>query len=556
MKKRSRITFSVLSVISLLICLGCNSSQAQDKQSASCDSNVLKTDIAKCSSIASPQRLMVPPLAIDDSSITVIWDKPSDYSNVVSFNVYKEGSLAGNTKNLFFTDTGLEPNNPYSFTVKSVDASGKESLPGNKVIPVTAPAMKVFDVTKYGAVGDGNTLNTAAIQKTIDECTAGGKVLIPSGTFLSGALFLKSDMTLQIDGTLRGSDDANQYPLTSKRFPYYASGNNFMGLITAYTEKYGSITNVRICGSGIVNGSSDVVGSLIGHKITKLATNQVAASGNDDSDRADMIVAKGVDGLYIGGLTFVNPAMHTIFVSYCKNITVNGINVSTYDIHNADGINVCTSDTAYIFNSTFDTGDDCINFNAGVGADGVKENFPDKNIRVFNCISRRGHGGAVFGSFTAGWFKDFVIEDCLFDGTDRGLRFKTGSTQGGGAKDILCRDIVIKNIIKEAIFFDSTYGGNYPSAGPGQFKDVTVKNITCENIKTYGIYVNGLPEALHTNLSFSNISIDGAKKGGACLKYCTNIAFDTVNIKNSTPAWTIDPNSTSGLKFVNCNPAP
>ncbi len=192
-----------------------------------------------------PQKAMVPPLAYDDSSITVIWGKPSDYSNVVSYNVYVHGSLAGNTKNLFYNLTGLEPNSPYSIYVKAVDASGEESLPG-KVMHQTAPAMKVFNVTDFGAVGDGKTLNTAAIQKAIDECTAGGKVLIPSGTFVSGALFLKSNVTLQIDGTLRGSDDANDYPLTSKRFPYYLSGNNYMGLINAYTDKYGSITNVAV----------------------------------------------------------------------------------------------------------------------------------------------------------------------------------------------------------------------------------------------------------------------------------------------------------------------
>ncbi len=536
---------SILSVMALIICLGCNSCQAQDQNSTP----------AKAS-IAPPQNLMVPPLAVDDSTITVIWSKPADYSKVVSYNVYIEGSLAGNTKNLFYTATGLNANTPHSFYVKAVDASGAESEAGNKVIPSTLPEMKVFDVTKYGAVGDCNTLNTKAIQKAIDECTKGGKVLIPAGTFLSSALFLKSDMTLQIDGILRGSDNAADYPKTSMRFPYYASKENFSGLINAYTTDYYSIKNVRICGSGTVNGGSDVVGSVLGHNNTKLGNNQVAASDGDDSDRADMIVIKGVDGVFIGGLTLVNPAMHTIFVTYSKNITVNGVNISTYDIHNADGINVCTSDTAYIFNSTFDTGDDCINFNAGVGEPGVKENYPDQNIRVFNCIAKRGHGGAVFGSFTAAWFKNYVVEDCLFDGTDRGLRFKTGKNQGGGAKDILCRDITIKNILKEAIFFDSTYGSNYPSAGPGLFKDITVKNITCENIKNHGIYINGLSEAQHTNLSLSNITIDGAKKGGAYIKNCTNSTFDNITIKNSGPAWNIDPNSTSGLKFTNCNPAP
>lgn len=535
----------IISVIIVLVWFGGTAFSSQDQNSPP----------AKAS-IASPQKLMVPPLAFDDSSITVIWNKPENYSNVVSYNVYIEGSLAGNTKNLFYTATGLNANTPHSFLVRAVDASGAESEPSNKVIPSTAPEMKVFDVTKYGAVGDCNTLNTKAIQKAIDECTKGGKVLIPAGTFLSGALFLKSDMTIQIDGTLRGSDDANNYPLTSKRFPYYMTGNNYMGLINAYTEKYGSMSNVRICGSGTVNGSSDVVGSIIGRN-TKLGDNQTAACGKD-AGRADMITVKGVDGLYIGGLTLVNSADHVIFISYAKNVTVKGITVTTFDIRNADGIDLATSDTAYIFDSFFDTGDDCINFNAGVGADGVKENVPDNNIRVFNCLTKRGHGGVVFGSFTGAWIQNVLVEDCVFDGTDRGLRFKTNKSHGGGARDVLCRDIIIKNIAKDAaIYFDSSYPpSNYPSAGPGRFKNITVKNITCINPKKYGIYINGLSELPHMNLSFSNISIDDAKSVGAYIKYCTNSTFDTITITNSPEAWMIDPNSTSGLNFKNCNPKP
>jgi exo-poly-alpha-galacturonosidase len=550
MKKESFIIFA----ITLLIWSGCTALAKQDQNSIAIDVNT-SGKITKVASIAPPQTLMVPSMAYDDSSIMLIWSKPSDYSNVASYNVYKNGSLAGNTKNLFYEVGGLDANSSYSFTVKAVGNCGTESPAGNILTQSTASAMKVFKVTDYGAVGDGNTLNTAAIQKAIDECAKGGKVLIPSGTFLSGALFLKSNMTLQIDGTLLGSDNAADYPLTCMRFPYHLAGKNYMGLINAYTENYGSITNVRICGLGNVCGGTWAGGRTLD---TTLGINEKAANGGNDSARGDLIEIKGVTNFYIGGLTLTNPAMHTIFITYCKNITVSGITVRTYDIHNADGINICTSDTAYVFNSTFDTGDDCINLNAGIGADSVRENFPDNNLRIFNCTTKRGHGGVVFGSFTGAWIQNVLVEDCVFDGTDRGLRFKTGQHNGGGARNVLCRDLIIKNIAKEAaIFIDSNYPpSKYPSAGAGQFKDITVKNITCTNLKKYGVYVNGLPDMPHTNISISNISIDGAKKGGVRLKYCTNSTFDTVNITNSTPAWTIDPNSTSGLIFKNCNPAP
>jgi exo-poly-alpha-galacturonosidase len=252
----------ILCIVALLIWFSSVAFPKADQNSPSSEPKASTTNAAKDSSIAPPGKLMVPPLALDDTSITVIWEKPADYSNVVSYKVYQNGSLAGTTKNLFYTIAGLEPNSPYSITVKSVDASGNESQPGNKVVQSTAPAMKVFDVTKYGAIGDGNTLNTKAIQKAIDECTAGGKVLVPAGTFLSGALFLKSDMTIQIDGTLMGSDDINEYPMTNLRFPYYLSGKGYMGLINAYTEKYGSLTNIKICGKGNMCGGNGTAAKI------------------------------------------------------------------------------------------------------------------------------------------------------------------------------------------------------------------------------------------------------------------------------------------------------
>jgi len=109
MKNRSFITLSVLGVVALLIWIGCDPSQAQGKKPASSNSKVLN----KGTSVAPPQNLMIPPLAYDDSSITLIWSKPCDYSNVVSYNVYQEGSLVGNTKNLFYTAKELiEPGLP------------------------------------------------------------------------------------------------------------------------------------------------------------------------------------------------------------------------------------------------------------------------------------------------------------------------------------------------------------------------------------------------------------------------------------------------------------
>lgn len=534
----SRLTLIALT----LLCFGCHAVNATEPVHV----------------IASPQNVMVPPLAVDDTSITIIWSKPQEYANVVSYNVYQNGSLASNTRKLFYTaQDSIKADQTYSFYVTAVDASGAESKPSNAIKVSTLPPMQVFNVTDYGAVGDGKALDTVAIQKAINACSVGGKVLIPADkTFLSGALYLKSDMTLQIEGTLQGMDDAAYYPLACVRFPYHQHGNNFMGLINAFTAAYGSLKNIRVCGSGTVSGGSDEVGSIRGHHNTLLGDSQAQASFGDNADRGDMLVFKGVNGLYLAGLKMVNPAMHTVFITYSKDITVAGIYVDTYDIHNADGINLCTSENIYLFNCYFDAGDDCVNLNAGVGADGVREGYSTKHVRVFNTICKRGHGGVVFGSFTGAWFQDFLVEDCVFDGTDRGLRFKTGLKQGGGAKDVLCRDIEMKNIVKDAIFFDSTYGCSYPSGGAGQFKDIVVENVTCKDTGGYGIYVNGSPGAEHDNITLKNIVIDKAKKGGAYLKHCRNIKFDDVTIKDCKKNWTIDTETSVGLSFNDCTPEP
>jgi exo-poly-alpha-galacturonosidase len=415
----------------------------------------------------------------------------------------------------------------------------------------TASRAAVLDVTAaaYGAVGDGTTLNTAAIQKAIDACPAGGKVVIPTGTFKSGALLLKSNMTLQVDGTLKGSDSVADYPFSSMRFPYYET-TNYLGLVNAYTTNYGSLTNIRITGTGTINGGS-AGGSASG--LTALGSAQAAAK--TDSARADLITVKGVKGFYLGGVTLTNPAEHTIFISYASDVSVNGITANTFGLHNADGIDLAVSDHAFIFNSTFDTGDDCINLNAGTSRPGEQEARPDDHIRIFNNLTKRGHGGVVFGSFTAGWIQNVWVEDCTFDGTDIGLRFKTGADRGGGARLVTARDITMKNIVNQAILFDSTYTpGTYPSAAtPGVFQEVVIQNVTSTSSGAEGIWVHGLSGKQHHDITMKNLSF--ARSTGASLDQMSQSTFDTVTFTNSgTAPW--KRTNTSGLTFTNCSPSP
>jgi exo-poly-alpha-galacturonosidase len=501
---------------------------------------------------SAPGNVMVPPVATSSAGTTIIWSKPSSYSGIASYNVYKNGSLLANTTKLFYMPTGLSPNTSYSFYVRSKDTSGVESSNSNTITVSTPASPTVINVTAspYSAKGDGSTLNTSAIQSAINACPYGGTVLIPSGTFKSGAIMLKSNMTLQVDGTLKGSDSTSDYPYTSMRFPYYPNAN-YMGLVNAYTTSYGSLSNIRIVGAGTIDGGTYSSGATL----TTLGSAQTSAKG--DTARGDLITIKGVNGLFLGGgLNVVHPSEHSIFVSYSNNLTVNGLNVSTYGIHNADGIDLATSDTGYVFNSTFDTGDDCVNLNAGTSAPGVTENRPLSNFRVFNINTKRGHGGVVFGSFTAGWIRNILVEDSTFDGTDIGLRFKTGSDRGGGSTQVTARDLTIKNITGDALSFDSNYAagtGYAPASSPGVFNNVTLSNITVSTAKGFGIYIHGLSNAKDSAVNMTNISISSTK--GASIDQFTNSTFNKVTFSSNTQStvWTVT--NTSVFSCVSCSPS-
>jgi exo-poly-alpha-galacturonosidase len=521
----------------------------------------------------SPQNLMVPPMGWDDTQIILIWSKPDDYSKVTDYRVYQDGIALGlsgrfdtNKPKLYYIVTGLTANTTYNFTVKSVLSGGGESAASNTCTKTTTATPTVLNIANppYNASNDGITKNTAAIQQAINDCPDGGVVLVPAGGtgYLTGGIYLKSNMTLRVDGTLIGAcgSEATDYLQTSLRVPYYKGGNNFMGLVNAYNNytdpasagKPYILENIRICGSGTISGDIHDPGTGT-HVHTHVGYNEAAIIG-DDARIGDMITIKGVTNFYLGGwgsgtLTLQRPPEHTMFISYCNGVTVNAINVTTYDLHNGDGLNLATSDTAYIFNSTFDTGDDCINMNAGQGLMGVTENVPCQNVRCFDCITLRGHGGFVIGSFTAAWVQDCVVEDLLINGTDIGIRQKTGSNNGGGGRRNLFRDIRIINVPTWGVFLDSTYSADsyYGNGGAGQFSNNTYKNITV-NSTSPSIYVNGLSGTPHNNNIFDHITGNNA----ASLNWCTNSTFSYITVT----AWSPYTNCSGNINGGNNSPVP
>jgi len=547
---------------------------------------------------APPTDVRVPALAFDDQSITLAWEKPADRAGIVDYHVFVNGRFAGSASlnatspatpfvDAFYADptngqqvrvqpetftaSSLRPDTRYSFTVRSVDAAGHESHDSERVTQVTTPVPRVFDVTDFGAVGDGVTVNTRSIQAAIDACTPGGEVLVPAGVFKSGAIFLHSDMTLRIGagGTLLGSDNAADYPYNFLLYDY-STDPRFYSLINAHTYDFGTLRDIRIVGPGTIDGngwkqgpkdaqgfpvalpsSSSTVGKngILARAQTDLAGQ--LGSTSPYGTRSNLITLRGVDRAYLGGFTAVNPAQHTLVTIRSTNVTVNDTRLLTGGVNNGDGIDFDSSAHLTVVNNLFDTGDDDLNFAAGLGA-AAPSDPPTRNVFVANNFYRKGHGAVVAGSHTGAWIQDVLAEDNVVDGTDIGLRMKTDPHNGGGARRVVFRDSALKSVAMQAFIFTSAYADPgaaivvEPSARLAQFRDVLVRNVTVDGTGKDAINVTGVADQLHQDLDFDGVRFLNAKP--TSIQFLRDSTFHDVVFDHTPSPWVIA--SSTGLSFT------
>ncbi|CNH27769.1 glycosyl hydrolase family 28 protein [Yersinia pekkanenii] len=532
---------------------------------------------AQASRHDAPQQLQVPTLAYDESSIVLVWKAPEDTREIVDYQIYSAGKLLGkasdnndkfspakpyidhfyaNDKDNFqhkivlqnFTVDGLKPDTRYQFTVKARYADGSLSTASNLVTTKTSAKPQSINIREFGAVDDGKTLNTKAIQQAIDRCKPGCRVEIPAGIYKSGALWLKSDMTLnlQAGATLLGSENPDDYPAGYHLYPY-STIERPASLINAIDPKNstpGTFRNIRITGSGIIDGNgwlrakTPEITDELGHSLPQyvasknskvhedgiLAKNQVEKAVSDGMDlknaygqrRSSLMTLRGVENVYLAGFTVRNPAFHGIMNLENHNVVANGLIHQTYDANNGDGIEFGNSQNVMVFNNFFDTGDDCINFAAGTG-EKAQQQEPMKAAWLFNNYFRNGHGAIVTGSHTGAWIEDILAENNVMYLTDIGLRAKSTSTIGGGVRNVTFRNNAMRDLAKQAIvmtldYADSNANIDYPPAKvPAQFYDFTVKNVTLDNMtgKNAAIEIKGdtANQAWHRLVHVDNVQL-------------------------------------------------
>ncbi|MFI6079322.1 fibronectin type III domain-containing protein [Actinoplanes sp. NPDC051343] len=545
-----------------------------------------------------PRGLRVPALAYDDESVTLAWQPPPSASGIVDYRVYRDGvpvgtagqaaagAASGYIRRFYaepgnsaqvriattsYTARGLRPSTRYRFSVRALYADGTESAASATIEQSTAAPLKVYNVVDYGAVGDGTTLNTVAIQRAIDACRGGCKVLVPAGTFKTGAIWLHSDMTLQVasGGRLLGSDRAEDYPYHYLLYQY-STDERFYSLINAHTYDYGSLHDIRIVGPGTIDGNGwkqtgvDADGNPLyakGSASTVSSTGLLAAAQVVDAaalgspspypTRSNLITLRGVTGVYLGGFTAQNPSNHTMSLIRDADVTVDGVNIQTLDVNNGDGVEWINSNGLTVMNTVFNTGDDCMNFAAGLGA-AASDDPPAQNAWIFDNYFARGHGAVVLGSHTGAWIQNIVAENNVINGTDVGLRMKTVPTNGGGGRNVVFRDTAIKATTAEAFVFTSAYNDANaaitvePAATPARFEDVEVDHVTVDGTAGPSIHVVGVAGAEHRDLHFTDVRLLTARP--TSISYLAASSFRDVTFDNTPDPWMIS-NST-GLSFT------
>jgi polygalacturonase len=400
-----------------------------------------------------------------------------------------------------------------------------------------AGSMSIFNIRDYGAVGDGIHKETGAFSKAIDACSraGGGTVYVPPGRYLTGTITLKSHVTLDVDAgaVILGSGDPADYPLHDSVWD--PAKKEICPLIYALDAD-----NVGIRGRGTIDGQGQNWWRRMGWperlkvpraQRTPAELAQLALLANG---RPHLIEPIRCRNLVIAGLHLINSASWTVSPLLCEFVRIDGLTIENpVPSPNTDGIDPESCRNVQIVNCRIDAGDDCVTLKSGMNEAGRRMGRPDENITIANCIMLHGHGGVVIGSEMSGGVRNVVINNCVFQGTQRGIRIKSQRGRGGVVEGVETSNIVMENV-PEAFSITTFYSGRnklsdiFPvNEGTPVFRDLHFSDITARGSKTAG-EITGLREMPVSDITFSNVQIQ-AQSGMRCTN-AKDIAFFDVNI--------------------------
>ncbi|QAY76010.1 glycoside hydrolase family 28 protein [Sphingosinicella sp. BN140058] len=413
---------------------------------------------------------------------------------------------------------------------------------------------RTFDIVRHGARGDGRTLCTAAIASAIDACAkaGGGRVLVPAGRFLTGAVHLRSNVELHLadDATLAFSTDPADYPMVFTRWEGIEL-INYSPFVYAHGQ-----SNIALTGRGTLDGQADAQnwwswkgkwGGTIDHGwregmpdqrkaraiLFQMAENGVPVEKRRFGDghylRPAFVQPYACENVLIEGVRLINSPFWNIHPVLCRNIVLRGVRVEGHGPNN-DGCDPESVDHMLIEGCTFDTGDDCIAVNSGRNADGRRLATPSQNILIRNCHMKEGHGGVVVGSQISGAARWVFAEKCRMDSPDLwyAIRFKNNALRGGLLENFHYRDLDVGEVGRAAIACDF----NYEEGADGPFKP-QLRNIVVERLRARKavrvIDSQGLPGAPVEGITLRDCAFDGVTEK-SIVRHTSGLRLERVRI--------------------------
>jgi polygalacturonase len=386
-----------------------------------------------------------------------------------------------------------------------------------------------FDVTEFGATGDGETLDTAAIQAAIDACAdaGGGTAVVPPGEYVTAPVFLRSNVELHLapGATLLGCTSFEEYPTVESR-DGGVEREMYAALVTAEDEH-----NVAVTGRGTIDGRGEAWWEP--YREDSARFDELGLDREDqypppegitiEYPRPRLINLIDCEDVLLRDLTLRNSPCWTVHPLYCENVTIENLSIfNPEDSPNTDGINPDSCRNVRIEGCHLDVGDDCVTLKSGYDEDGLRVDEPLENVLVTGCTMELGHGGVVIGSEMSGDVRNVAVTNCVFDRTYRGLRIKTTRGRGGVVENVRATNLVMRDVQKEALKVSMHYerefdidGGDPESETSGaipRVEDIHYSDITVDGVRTAGAFL-GLPEQHVRNVSLSNVRIRNAAEG-------------------------------------------